>query len=311
MTYNFHNVIEILVSFLAILFAVYLFTSSSKNKYSNTFIAFVLILFAINISHNFIEVYVDVISVNLSVFIMMSAYLMAPSLFLYSKSSIDTNFRLSKKNILHLVPFIFFNILIIPSVYLVNLGDDGTVVETNNYINGVLYIQIFFYLIWIYKELWQYKQIYFENFSNTDTRKFKYLFQLNSIVSVVFITSAFKNYFIFISDGKLLQDSIYVVLLMILLLFCWIIYKGLNSPELFNRSIKDLESVDTLVRDDKVRMATTGVVVNNIIQDKESEGLAFKVKEYMEKEKPYLNPALSLYDLARQTCSITATVHGD
>ena len=304
MTFSFHNVIELLVSFLAIFFAGYLLTLSAKNKSSNVFMALILFLFAVNISHSFIEVYTDKLSVNLSVFIVMSIFLVAPALYLYSKSSLDFNFRLSKKDSIHLLPFILFNILLIPDIYLVNFKGDDIVVETDKMLNAIvligLYVHIFFYLILIYKMLWQYKRLYFENFSNTDIRKFKYLFQLNTIVTVVFITSAIKNYFIYTSEGKIIEGSIHVVLLMILLFFCWIIYKALNAPELFSKSIEDLKPVETLLKEDNIKLASTGLLINKMVPDEESDSLAIKVKNHMAEEKPYLNPALSLYDLSKQ-----------
>lgn len=304
MTFSFHNVIELLVSFLAIFFAGYLLTSSAKNKTSNAFMAIVLFLFAINISHNFFIDYLDKLSVNLGIFLIMSAFLMAPALYLYTKSSLEFNFRLSIKDSIHLLPFILINILIFRDVYLVNYRGDDIVAETDNMLNLIVlivfYVQIFFYLFLIYKMLWHYKLLYFENFSNTDIRKFKYLFQLNIIVTVVFVASAVKNYFIYTSNGQIIEGSIHIVLLMILLLFCWIIYKALNAPELYSKSIEDLKPVQALLKEDNIRLASTGLLINKMVPEEESDSLAIKVKKFMADQKPYLDPSLSMYELANQ-----------
>ena len=94
MEITFLNAIELLAAFQAFLFAAYLMTIKTGNKTSNYFIAFFLVLMGLNLAHNFIDYYLDPISPNLYVFIQMTIYLAAPSLFLYIQSSIDPGFKM-------------------------------------------------------------------------------------------------------------------------------------------------------------------------------------------------------------------------
>lgn len=140
MTFTFYNIIEILTGFQAILFAVYLLFAPNKRKTSNTLIALFLLLLSINILYNFISAYTDQFSANLSVIIMMTAYLMAPCIYLYIKSSIDPSFQFSWKDSIHFLPFIVFNILIIPSVYLINYQGGDAPTDGEGVINLILYV---------------------------------------------------------------------------------------------------------------------------------------------------------------------------
>lgn len=304
MNFNFNNVLELLTSFQATFFALYLLSNTRKEKLSNVLIASFLLLLAVNISHNYISLFLDQISLNLTAFVMMTAYLMAPILYLHIKTSLISDYQLSWKDSIHLLPFVLFNLAIIPSVYVQNLGPETVNEELENYINQLLYIgfyiQFFIYLASGFYFLWKTKGLYVENYSNNDTRRFNYLLQLNSIVSVVILASALKNYIIFSQDGNLMENSIYVVLLMILIMFCWIILKGLSSPELFNTDISNLRPVSDLINEEKEYEAQNSSIKPQVL-DEISEIHLKKVEGYMEENQPFLDASLSLSDLASQT----------
>lgn len=303
MTYTFYNIIEILTGFQGILFAIYLLLAPNKRKTSNTLIGLFLLLMSINILYNFISVYTDQVSANLSVIIMMTAYLMAPCIYLYIKSSIDPSFKFSWKDSIHLLPFIAFNTLIIPSIYLVNYQGGEATTDNQNIISFILYIgfytQVYFYLFLSFRLLFNAKQLYFENYSNTDIRKFNYLFQLTVLISVIFIVSAIKNAIIFSIYGEFIEASISIVLLLILVFLCWMIYKGLNSPELFNNSKTKLVSVNTIIKEERSKSIDSQVnTISNSLKVENADALTEQLYTYMDAHKPFLEPSLSLDDLA-------------
>jgi len=303
MTFTFYNIVEILTSFQGVLFAFYLFFAPEKRKVSNTFIGLFLLLLSINISFNFIEPYTSEIGKNWSVFIMMTAYMMAPSIYLYIKSSIEPALQLTWNDSIHLLPFIAFNLLIIPSVYLVNLQGGDAPIDGEGIINLILYVgfytQIYFYLYLSFRLLYRSKKLYFENYSNTDIRKFNYLFQLSVLVSLIFIVSAIKNIIVFSTYGEFFDASISIVLLLILVFLCWMIYKGLNSPELFYDSKNNLRSVDTIIKEEQKRKnKSQESTENNNLKLDNGDEMAKQLYAYMDAHKPYLEPSLTLDDLA-------------
>jgi AraC-like DNA-binding protein len=271
---------------------------------SNLFIALFLTLLAINISYNFISEYIDQLSENLTVFIMMSAFFMAPSLYLYLKASINTDYKLTWRDGVHLFPFILFNMFILNDVYIVNALNETIPSSLENSMNIVLYsgfyLLFFFYLSIGFRLLWKTKKLYVENFSNTDIRRFNYLFQLNAIVSFVILSSAIKNYIVFNKYGEFIGDSVIIVLLLLLLLFCWIIYKGLNSPELFNEEAASLNLVSEMIHEVRTKSDNYSSIVDQRLVMEISEEQVDRLTRFMKEEKPYLDPTLSLQELANR-----------
>ena len=304
MNLDLHSVLELLTSFQAFLFSMFLLSSSRKRKMSNVFIALFLLLLAINISYNFISDYLDQISQNLTVFIMMSAYLMAPSLYLHLKASLSPDYKLSWRDSVHLFPFILFNMFILNDVYIVNSLNETLPSFLENTMNIVLYFGFymffFIYLAMGFYLLLKTKKLYFENFSNTDIRRFNYLFQLNALVSFVMVSSAIKNYFVFTKYGAFIGDSVIIVLLLLLILFCWIIYKGLNSPELFDHRPESLNLVSEIVKEVESEENSYASAVDQRFVLEISTDQVDRLRRFMNEEKPYLEPTLSLQDLANK-----------
>ena len=302
MSFDLHSVLELLTSFQAFLFSLFLLSSTRKNRLSNQLIALFLTLLAINISYNFISEYIDKFSPNLTIFIMMSAYLMAPSLYLHLKASINSDYKLSWKEGVHLFPFILFNMFILNDVYIANILNESLPSIMEKSMNIVLYsgfyALFFFYLILGFHLLWKTKKLYYENFSNTDIRRFNYLFQLNAIVSFVMVSSAIKNYIVFNKYGEFIGDSIIIVLLLLLILFCWILYKGLNSPELFDHKAKSLNLVSEIVNEVKRKSDNYSSIVDQRVLMEISTEQVDRLTRFMKEEKPYLEPTLSLQELA-------------
>jgi len=302
MSFDLHSVLELLTSFQAFLFSLFLLSSTRKNRLSNQLIALFLTLLAINISYNFISEYIDKFSPNLTIFIMMSAYLMAPSLYLHLKASINSDYKLSWKEGVHLFPFILFNMFILNDVYIANILNESLPSIMEKSMNIVLYsgfyALFFFYLILGFQLLWKTKKLYYENFSNTDIRRFNYLFQLNAIVSFVIVSSAIKNYIVFNKYDEFIGDSIIIVLLLLLILFCWILYKGLNSPELFDHKAKSLNLVSEIVNEVERKSDNYSSIVDQRVLMEISTEQVDRLTRFMKEEKPYLEPTLSLQELA-------------
>ena len=184
------NAIELLAAFQAFLFAFYLLGSKDVKSKSTVYIAVFLILLGLNTAHAFLEFYLSPFSSNLYVFILMSFFLMPASLFLYTKSSIQPGFQFTAKSLVHLLPFVLVNLILIPTVYAENLKEDpqnsALFVKLQIALYIVFYLVLFFYQILSFRLLHHNKQLYVENYSNTDIRRYKYLKTLNVIFTVLF-----------------------------------------------------------------------------------------------------------------------------
>ncbi len=304
MEINFHEAIELLTTFQAFLFAAYLFTTRKKNNISNIFIAFYLITLGLNVSHGYVDYYLSPTFDNIIIFIQMMIYATAPALYLYIKSSISTNFKLKWSDAWHLLPFVIFNIMIIPDFYLENLRENPTESEFHKIYIIILYIAIyiqsFAYLIAGFKFLKRLRNLYFENFSNTDISKYHYLYTLNSLVTIVFLLSSIKNLVMYNIEGPIIDYASHIVLLAILIFFCWIIFKGLRSPELFIGFDVNRHTLKEMVEEEEVEPSNKKG--QNISYETEIRfnQMEEKVNKYMENNQPYLDASLSIYDLAQK-----------
>ena len=83
-----------------------------------------------------------------------------------------------------------------------------------------------------------------------------------------------------------------------LFLFCWIIYTGLRSPELFKAQAEIMPPVKDLVNDNhKILSKEQNTESPDIERLRDVE----RIRNYMEESEPYLDASLSLHDLSRQT----------
>jgi len=298
-----NNVIELLAAFQAFLFAFYLLSSKDTKSKSTIYIAGFLILLGINTAQDYLEYFISPFSDNLYMFILMSFFIMPASLYLYTKSSIQPNFRLTSQSFVHLIPFIVINLILIPTAYAENLKDNPQ--ETELILRIQVFLYIFFYILLFFYQLLSFrllqknKQLYYENFSNTDIRRYKYLKTLNIIFTVLFLISLAKNIFVFNFEGPEADYATNIVRLSLLVLFCWIIYTGLRSPELFKRTETNLPPVKDLLKqlDQKKIFEVAGKTTES--GDKDNSGIVERVRNCMAEEEPYLDASLSLHDLAR------------
>ena len=251
MELSLRHAIELLAAFQALLFAIYLMSSTNTRSKSTIYIAIFLVLLGINTANYFVIYFVDPISVNLTILINTTFFLMPASLYLYTKSTLDPRYQLKHFGFVHLAPFILLNIVLIPLIYLENLKENPIETETHKYAQIgayiLFYILIFFYQVLSFILLNRNKKLYFENYANTDIRRYQYLSNLNIIFTTLFIISAIKNIIVFNFDGPEVIYATNMVRLSLLIFFCWIIFKGLQSPELFQEEDEVLPPVKDLV----------------------------------------------------------------
>jgi len=305
MDLSLRHAIELLAAFQALLFAAYLLSSKTTRSKSTVYIAIFLILSGLNTANYFVTYFIEPISSNLSTFINTSFFLMPASLFLYTRSTLKPLYKLNITDLIHLAPLFILNLILIPYVYLENLKENPTETELHFQLQIAAYI-IFYVLIFVYQVLSfrllkNNKQLYYENYSNTDIRKYQYLRNLNIIFTVLFLISAIKNIIVFNLEGPEVIYATNLVRLSLLIFFCWIIFKGLQSPELFQEDEEVLPPVKDLLSQENEKSVSTKKSETEINLPYENNELLSKVKQQMKNNEPYLDPSLSIHELARQT----------
>jgi len=286
------SVITILVSLFLSLFLV---TVKTEHKLSNRLFAFFLVLNAVDISINLGTLFE--IPLSIRVFISLIFLLQLPVFYLYVLSVCYSDFRLKREHLLHIIPFLLVNIVLIPRFYSVSeaskisfLKNSTSMIEIQfNHI--LVHIQILCYLIAVFTILKKAKKIYLENYAGASIESLKWLFQFTVALSVFFAIALLKNIFKFTDYPNISEGLKSGLLLLELTIIFWYLYKALNNPGLFRKIDSKLLLVQELISEKK-----NSEQLNE--NDKEYNEELLKLKKYMIEEKPFLNPALTIQDVA-------------
>jgi AraC-like DNA-binding protein len=299
---NFLNGIASIAVFVSLLLAFFLLTVKTKNKLANRLFAWFLIITAIDLSGFFI--YDDLYNyLNLEIFRWTACLLVMPLFYLYVLAVCYTDFRLKLKHLLHTIPFLVLNLVLTPRFYLSNGAEKEHFFEHHNQMSEIYFFQILvevqylFYIVSVFLILKKYKEIYLENYTNTSTSTYKWLFQM----TVVFLTAhtfvVSKNLLRYTDYNDLFIWANVIIGIIVLFIMCWFVLKALNHPELF-RGIdsklplaKDIvHEPETITETAESKKNTDSIIVTQIEV----------LKKHMTDYEPYLEPSLTIQELANQ-----------
>lgn len=286
--------ITLVILIFSILLVFFLLTVRSENKLANRILAAYFIIFAAHISVFFYGEYlelplvVEMLRDNL-------VELSGPLLFLYLLSNIYSDFKLRRIHLLHLLPFVIGILIYIPRFYTVSESERILFTESFSnqfeakfsYLCGVWFSIL--YLVLMFVELKKYRQVLQENYADTTSFNYKWLFQLTMVVTLIFIFSQFKQLYRFYGSDVEILNIMRLLLTCVLLLFlCWIVLKSMYQPELF----KAIDSKHVLVQEqlkESSQLNKTNAEVNKRIE---------KLRLFMEENEPYLDSSLTIQKLA-------------
>ncbi|MNK82709.1 DNA-binding transcriptional regulator AraC [compost metagenome] len=287
------GVVTVISLFVSFFLAFFLWVVKREHKNSNRIFAIFLIICAIDISEPIINQIIDGPS-NLGMFRNTVAFLQIPAFYLYVLSVCYFDFKCKPKYFLHLIPFVIVNIVLAPRFYLVDFASQlDFIVRRQNMVelqftHWLFHFQILVYFTAVFLLLRKAKKLYLENNSEGNLNSYNWLFQLTSVLTVLYLIVIVKNIFKF-SDYPHISDWIKIgILVSQLLIICWYLYKALNNPGLFRNIDSKLKLVSDLILEERKFEPET--LNDNIL----------KLKKYMIDEKPFLNPALTIQDISNE-----------
>jgi len=289
-------IITVISLFISLLFAFFLVTVKTKYKISNYLFAAFLSITALEISWPLFELVSDGPS-NLGMLRNTLAFLQIPFFYLYVLSVCYSDFKFKPKYILHLLPFLIANVVLLPRFYTVdNAAKINFIMHRQNMIelqfNHILFhIQTVVYVFAVFMLLRKAKKLYLENNAGASINSYNWLFQFTSVLSILYLIVIIKNIFKF-SDYPYISEWIKIgILVLQLFIICWYLYKALNHPDLFRNIDSKLKLVSDMVLEEKNNKPEA-------ISEKEYNASLTKLKQYMIEEKPFLNPSLTIQDVA-------------
>jgi AraC-like DNA-binding protein len=285
-------VITILISLFLSLFLV---TVKTEHKLSNRLFAFFLVLSAIDMSVNLGELLG--LPLNARVFVGSIFFLQLPTFYLYVLSVCYSDFSLKPRHLIHLITFLIANLALLPRFYMVNLAAKISFLKNASsmpeiQLNNVFaHVQIVLYLVAAFLVLRKAKKIYLENYAEASIESLNWLFQFTLALSVFYFIALVKNIFKFTEYPNISEGLKIGLILLELIIIFWYLYKALNHPELFRNVDSQLKLVKNIISDEKNGEELA-------VPEKEYNEELLKLKKYMKEEKPFLNPSLTIQDVA-------------
>ncbi|REC62536.1 AraC family transcriptional regulator [Chryseobacterium pennae] len=289
-------VVNIISLFISLFLAFFLITLKTKYKISNSLFAFFLILNAIDISEPLFSMVTDGPS-NLGMFRTTFAFLQIPVFYLYVISVCYSDFKIKPKYLLHLLPFLIVNLVLLPRFYTVDAASKMSFIQNRQnmiefqFIHILIHLQIVLYIIAVFRILRKTKKLYLENYAGKNISSYNWLFQFTVVLSILYAVALLKNIFKF-SDYQQVSEFIKIGLFVSsLFIFCWYLFKALNNPDLFRNIDSKLKLVSELVSEEKSSK-------ESIEDEREYNEELLKLKKYMVEKRPYLNSSLTIQDVS-------------
>ena len=288
------QITSFLIVFVSFLLAFFLFTVNSKNRIGNIFLAIYLIIRAIDVSAYF---YYDIVElpIELELFRMdLGSFLEIPFLYLFVLSIVYADFKLKKKYLLHLIPFVLVSLIQIPVFYLADASAQNQFADTYLYnpfgvfSMSLAHLQNLLYIILIFQLLMRYKRILVANYAISDDYNYKWLMQMTIFLSALFVVAIIKNSQKYGNTNEDLLPFRLAVSVGMLLFTCWLVLKAMYAPKIFT-------GIDSKLQLNKNK-ETAIVKENPDLHQKVNE-----LKRFMQEEKPFFDPDFTIQKLSEQT----------
>lgn len=283
--------------FISLFLAFFLLSVKTKQKTSNALFATFLIITAIDLSGPLLSLVVQNPS-NLGMLRNTLAFLQIPVFYLYIVSVCYSDFKLKPKYLLHLLPFLLANLILLPRFYFVNVASKINLLQNRQNVielqfsHILFHTQIVVYLMAVFMLLRKTKKIYLENYAGANIKSYQWLFQFTTALTILYLIALVKNIFKF-SEYEHISEWVNSGLLIFqLFITCWYLLKALNNPSLFRNIDSKLKLVADIILENK---DSEPLADNEKNQD---ENLS-KLEAFMRTEKPFLNPSLTIQDISK------------
>ncbi len=292
MELNLFNTLSLFYLFAASILILFLLTSKTERKLSNILLSVYLLLVIQDNGAQFTTALVYSNYPVLGMIISQTTFLLAPALYLFVKSSVYKDFKLSRNTLLHLLPMGIINLVLLNDYYLplyINPDTDWIeLINTDRVINTIyisLHIQIFTYYFFCFRLLYRYKHLLQENYASPKLDNYKWLQRLITVLFAVDLIATFKNIIRFSEKESLFTVLTFVVSAAAVLIVIWLVLQALKKPEVFI----GVDSNIQLIRN-----------INSEDNNKQLPEIIQKLENHMKINEPFMDSSLSIYDLAKQ-----------
>lgn len=283
-------IIKIIAAFQFLLVSLFLITHKKGKQISNKILATFLFVKTLSITDSLLFHFKEYVYVDFPYLFCIAGlfvFIYGPSLYFYTRSLAYRNFHFKKLDLVHLIPFMCYCIFMTFKFHIYSAEIKRELLVADYIFNyyealiifGFLNLQILSYIIASLYILRGYRSEIRKVFSSTEQINLSWLnFLLFGFISIWLFD--FSNFAFLMTTGTSLLSLRILALICIFIFANIIVYRGLKQPEIFN-GIEEKRRYEhsKLTKDDRDRYLK-------------------RLKAYMEKEKPYLMPSLTIKELA-------------
>ena len=274
------------VSYL-LLFTLFLVTTKKGKQLSNRFLALFLFSKCMGIV-NYLLYRLDIQNPHVYFILVPFAFLWGPSLLFYIKSKVYKNFLLLRSHIFHLVPFAAASIYFIlvyhtrgleHKIEILNQARTSGSAAQDIFI-VVLHLTIACYLYVCVRTLRRYKNHLRNIYSNLTKSSFSWLQKVLVGFILIWILDVFAYVLVHLSISDSVIRSVTLALTFVFVNL--VVFLGLREPDIFNGvEHKRRYQLSPLTNEEKQKYLE-------------------QLQEYVRREKPYLDPDLTVDKLAKR-----------
>lgn len=295
--------------FQGIFLAVILFGIPKGNSKANKILAFLLLAFSCNIAHSVL--FADFFSSPLSHVLKINEpfqFVLGPLMYLYVRQLTFPESRLTPGELFHFIPFLLYCSFMMPVYwipktefiprFLIRHSDTVTTV-----IWGTVLFQITMYLALSHRKIRQHQLRIKEGYSQIDSINLGWL---RYFITVLLFIYAFYHLLLAMmlhtANFDLLFPHFQKTIAIVLSLAIYSIgYRGLSQPPIFSYDTPEKPRAKaelTSLQPANALEAPTGKYEHSSLDPKEAQEISRMLLAFMLQEKPYLNPELTLPELA-------------
>jgi AraC-like DNA-binding protein len=300
MDFTVADIFFIIVIFQLLFTSLFLFTHTKGKKISNLLLGAFFLSICLNLTDNFLFLRKIYLLHPLFVFWgICLPLLFGPLLYLYTRSVLFRDFRLSGKTWLHFLPFVLL-FLFTETIYI--LQPRMARLKTLDHINdrnipvylywssSAIFLQFFIYVSASQKLIRNYRKLAHDRFSDRKHTHMTWLYSTLVFFTLCMIISALNGFVGLTPFAKYYYIILTVIIGLMLVFISRVLLGALKHPDLF--------SVD------EVEMQQMGMPQKDRNQEgpgadaEDRKRLLSEIRQYMQTNKPWLNPELSLEQLA-------------
>ena len=225
----------------------------------------------------------------------IGSFCQKPLLYLFILSIIYSDFKFQLKHLLHFTPLLASTSMLLPRFYLVDKNaqykfwDDYYFTAEGIFSVSLAHFQTAAYLIASFVIVFKYRNYLLQRYSVLKKLNFKWLFQMNIFLSVLFAVAIIKNVHKYGINTEYLTPLRLIMATGMLGFTCWLFLKALYSPNIF----KGIDERLQLLSNKDLFLADQEQVENQKEQ-------ILHLKRYIEEQEPYLDPGLTIASLANR-----------